>query len=86
MSVASFEGVTLQDIQICSLCPKACMLHISFRCVPLQDIHICSLGYVYWQFFMSLEVVHRVHYPLLFGEDALYGFAMFCPSVLLTLV
>jgi len=55
-------------------------------CVPLQDIHICSLGYVYWQFFMSLEVVHRVHYPLLFGEDALYGFAMFCPSVLLTLV
>jgi hypothetical protein len=67
MSVASFEGVTLPDIHFYAdlTCPKACMLHISFRCVPLQDIHIYSLGYVYWQFFMSLTVILVVHNSLL---------------------
>jgi hypothetical protein len=62
------------------------MLHISFRCVPLQDIHICSLGYVYWQFFMSLTVILVVHNPLLVWEDVLYRVVIISPSLLLTLV
>jgi hypothetical protein len=65
--------------------PKGYLLHLSFRCVPLQDIHICSLGYVYWQFFMSLTVTLAVRYPLLFLEDILDRMAIFSPSLLLTL-
>jgi hypothetical protein len=43
-------------------CPKASQLHMQFRCVPLQDIHFRSLGYLHWQFFMSLTVLPVVHY------------------------
>jgi hypothetical protein len=66
--------------------PKACMLHTSLGWIPLQDIQICSLGYVFFQFFMSLTVSLVLLYPLLFLEDVLYRVTIISPSLLLTLV
>jgi hypothetical protein len=51
----------------------------------MLDINICILGYVHWQFFMSLMVMVFVHYLLLFLDAVLYGVTMFGPSSLLTL-
>ncbi len=49
--------------------------------------YIIWLMSVSWQFFMSLTVILVVHYcPLLFGEDVMCTVAMFCPSLILTLV